>query len=218
MDEAQSQQLENLRRQMYALTGRREPIDGIAAPEEPRRIYRAPYWLVERLNSTTVSGTSDWDTTFDDPQYARRVFGRPTALGELEYHLVDNNERSSRCRLMFDAPNKIPIDLYLAADSWGQVQIKLNGTLIDTYSANQSVFLESRIGRNVFQVSLGNEVARVECLMGILLGPVRFVDPLDTAGEGLLAEPGIDISGGSGGGAGGSPGGPIVPLPGSPTP
>lgn len=205
MDAETSRAVDALRGQVYGLSAERGPIEGLPGVLPPTRLYRPPYWLIERLTSTTVSGTSDWDTTFDDPQYARLTFGRPTALGELEYHLVDNNERSSRCRLMFDCPNKIPIRLYLAADSWGQVQIKLNGTLIDTYTSNQSVSLESRIGRNVFQVSLGNEAARLQVLMGILLDPVRFVDPLDTGGQGMLLKPGIDVSGGSGGGAGAAP-------------
>lgn len=190
MEEDLSRQVEALKRQVYELGARREPVRLRPRPAPPPVETVSAYWLCETLKTQDVTSGSDWDPTFNNASYDRWIHGVPTGLGEIScVQPTDNNNRATRCRLLFRSPQPFPFDVLFTADDFGFLQYKLNNAPYTQITAQSSTTLNARAGVNVFQVSIGafGAYARnVAVLCRILRheAGVQWIDPFSLDLEG----------------------------------
>jgi hypothetical protein len=177
-----TKRLEALEAQLADLLARRRSRSSSKIVQNPRTIVRAPYWLMDVLeNEPGISVGTDADTLFNDVNQARITFGRPTARGELEYHLDDDNDRSTRCRLMFYAKEAFSTRALVAYDGGSsRLQLKINNQSPFTALADEGVHtLEFRRGVNLLQLSLIGGASKLQFLANILGCDNKWLDPCE---------------------------------------
>lgn len=128
------------------------------------RDWTAPFWSCEMLLSATVAGlgSSDWDPTFDDPMNSRVAYEESSASGRF-FTLIGNSvAKPVRARWGFQndgEPFSTPGVLY--GDSFGRVQIKVNGQLTQ-YTSSTDITFNFGAGFNLLQVSVSEAMDKVE--------------------------------------------------------
>lgn len=152
------------------------PVDIPIAPEQKT----SPFWSCEMLLSATVSGlgATDWDATFDDPMNSRVAFELSSASG-LFFSMIGNSvNKPVRARWAFQndgAPFSTPGVLY--ADSFGRIQIKVNGSL-SQYTAATDITFNFGSGFNLLQISLSDALDKAELYIQMIDRiTANWVDP-----------------------------------------
>lgn len=148
-------------------------------PEIPDQAA-SPFWSCEMLLSATVSGlgSTDWDATFDNPMNSRVAFELSSASG-LFFSMIGNSvNKPVRARWAFQndgAPFSTPGVLY--ADSFGRIQVKVNGSL-SQYTAATDVTFNFGSGFNLLQISLSDALDKAELYIQMIDRVIaNWIDP-----------------------------------------
>lgn len=159
------------------------------------------YWFLEVLTDQTLAGASDHTSTFEDTSEPRTSSLVCTMGGWFPAMIVGGSDRP--CRLRIGIWNDGPpyeVDVTLDADTFGHVQVKVNGEFND-YTANQELTWKFRTGPNEISIIVADGAERVTFSGNLWDGFYAKWMPVNwSAFGGSGGATGIDSGGGGGGG------------------